>query len=258
MPRRCRIQREVVERLLEFYRTRPGSVNAAAKHAGCCQRTAWKAWEFGWGPEVPYAIRPMKDIIAEEQEYARARMMELELEAKRLQAGEDARKKSEIRDKALRDATEIRTHEAQMIRVGRSAATGLLVTLANLSKGAAEIGDKVRGALEGFARKPDLTPLDAAHLTRVVSGLTGALKQASDAAQRCMEMERLLLGQPQSIVGVSHAVEGMTLDDAQARIEAAQRALERAQQRAAMPAAPLSLTAGTVIDATLPPSQKSN
>ena len=117
-----------------------------------------------------------------------------------------------------------------MIRFARGATMGLLVTLTNLSKGAARVGEGVKGALEKIGAQPEISARDAGHLVKLINTLATSLRQANDAAQRAMEMERLLLGEPTSIVGLAHLEGITTLDEAERRIRAAMDAVIHARQ----------------------------
>jgi len=142
----------------------------------------------------------------------------------------DALRKADEKRKAVDDVTESRLQEGQMIRMSRSAATNLLLTLTNLTKGTTRIGERIQVALEAMGNDP--TPPsqpEIISMTRLVYSLTMALRQANEAAARAMEMERLLLGEPSKIIGVAH-LEDVTVDEAERRIAAANRALARAKQ----------------------------
>lgn len=222
------IPEEVYQKLVEGFRISPGNYAGAAQFAGVNPRTAKAYWENG----LPQKGRPpIAESIRLEQEHARARLQELQLETERLAAEIEARRRADDKSKALEDVNQSRVQEAQMIRMARGAATGLLVTLTSLSKGAARIGGKVQKGLEEMAQDPKpLSPGEMVNLTRLVQNLTGSLRQANDAAARAMEMERLLLGEPTSIIGHMHLADA-TQEEAERRINAALKALERAKAR---------------------------
>ena len=61
-------------------------------------------------------------------------------------------------------------------------------------------------------------------MTGILGRLTTALRQSNDAAQKALEMERLLLGEPTQILGVAH-MDAITIVEAEEKLEAASRAL---------------------------------
>jgi hypothetical protein len=224
---RRRITREYAERLLQSFRLTPGNVTAAARHSGVVWSTAKAAWEKGipHGPWEEYR-RPFKDIIAEEQELARARLKEQNRKLAEDALRAEAERQKKQREAALQDVTNNRVQEASMVRLARSSAIVLLNNLTNVSAGAAALGKKVRESLEHTASKErDLTLKETGQITTMIGRLSTALRQATDAAQKAMEMERLLLGEPGKIVGVQH-LEGISVREAEERIEAASRAMQ--------------------------------
>lgn len=218
-------------KLIEGYRARPGVHNPAARYAGVNQRTAQKYWEIG-APDAPdIRSKPISLILQEEQEAARARLQELEQEVQRQAVELEAQRRAQQSALAQKDATDARVQEAQMIRMARGAATGLLVTLTGLSKGAAKVGTRIAKSLEAYAADPaTMSKGDMVDMTRLVGQLTTALRQANDAGRQAMEMERLLLGEPSAIVAHVHLQE-VSVDEAERRINAGLRALERAKAR---------------------------
>jgi len=214
---------------MDLFRARPGAFTAAAKAAGVSPATAKKAWETGY-PNDPEPRRPIKDLLAEEQEAARARMVDLERQTEALTAELEAKRQAEAKAKALEDANSSRVKEAQMVRGARAGAQALIATIGGVSGGVAQLAVKVGKALQTLAQSPDpLTMKDMTELTRVISTLASAMRQATDAAKSTMEMERLLLGEPTAIVGHVHLTD-VTLDEAEKRMGAAMKALERAKR----------------------------
>lgn len=255
MPKRP-ITKELFQKLVESYRAAPENANRAAELAGCDPRTAKRAWELGfsWAKEESGARRPIRDIIAEEQEFARARLDGERAGAAKRAADEEQLRLAEIREKALRDVTDARVQEAQLVRLARTASLQVLGTLTRVAGGAAKVGEHIAVALNELAsldpvtQKPKkLTPMEMASMSRLLNSLTTALRQANEAASRSMEMERVLLGEPTSIVGHVHVE--MNLEEAAQRIGVAQRAIERARSKGLIegelsPPVPLQLVKG--------------
>lgn len=247
MPKRP-ITKELFCKLVESYRQAPENYHRAAELAGCDPRTAKRAWELGfsWAREESGARRPIREIIGEEQELARARLEEERQAAARRAADDEQKKKAEVREKAARDATDARVQEAQLVRLARTASLQLLGTLTRVSTGAAKVGEHIARALDELAsldpvtKQPKkLTPLEMASMTRLMNSLTTSLRQANEAASRAMEMERVLLGEPTSIVGHVHVE--LNLEEAADRIAVAQRAIERARNKGIIDAVPANV-----------------
>jgi hypothetical protein len=219
---------ETAEKLLAAFRTAPGRLAPAARAAGVCSDTAGHAWHKGLIVQgFPQYRRPFRELIAEEQEVARARLAGEQAEAARLAAEAEARRRGTTREKALEDVTQERVQEAQLVRAARGSTLILLHTVTNLSAGLDKLGGKVRAVLELEAAKPD-DQVDVRLVLRLLGQLTTSLRQCNDAGQRALEMSRLLLGEPTSIVG--HATVGpMTIAEARARAEALVRALDEAE-----------------------------
>ena len=118
-----------------------------------------------------------------------------------------------------------------MVRLARSSAIVLLNNLSQVAAGAAALGKKVRGSLEGMAeREEPLTLREANSLTGMIGKLSTALRQCNDAAQKAMEMERLLLGEPGKIIGIAR-LEDVSINEAKRRVEAANRAILRLEEK---------------------------
>lgn len=218
-------------KLLESFREHPGRLGAAARKAGISHITAKKYWEKG-NPDAPdIRAKPISQIITEEQEASRARMYDLQKQVDTLAAELEAKRRAENQAKAQLDATDTRVQEAQVIRMARGATQGLLVTLTNLSKGAAKVGVRIAKNLDRLANDPaDMSRGEIVDMVRTVQTLTSALRQANDAGRQAMEMERLLLGEPTAITQHNHIVE-VTVDEAERRIQAGLRALARAKDK---------------------------
>ena len=231
---------EFFQRLVQGFREIPGHAAHAAEAAGCDRRLARKAWFDGirWASEGTGARRPIKDIIEEEQAVARARLEEEAALQRKLTAEQEAKRQIEIKEKAARDATDSRVQEAQVVRLARGSAANLLASVGSISAGAAKVAQQVRAALDRLAAAIDpgtgeakpLTLIECRSLVGLVNTLSTSVRQANDAASRAMEMERLLLGEPGSYVGVVN-YDTMTLEEAERRVQFAARAFARAREK---------------------------
>jgi DNA-binding transcriptional regulator YdaS (Cro superfamily) len=221
---------ERAEALLAAFRRAPGVAAAAARAAGCDPRTASKAWNVGLKTHAisSHYHRPFSEILAEEQEEIRARLIREEREAERLAVEAEVRRKGVVREEAVGDLTEERKQEAQLVRQARGSAILLLNSVTQTAAGLNKLAAKVKIALEEAAQG-EVTMKEAQQIVSLMGKLTTCLRQSNDAGQRAMEMSRLLLGEPTKIIGHAH-LEGISIDDARQRIAAAARALKMAEQ----------------------------
>jgi hypothetical protein len=224
--------------LLEAYRIRPGAYRHAAKQTGVAEPTARRYWLFGHPDAPDIRKRPIQDVLKEEQETARARLVELQDKTEQLQLEIEAQRRAAASAAALKDSTDTRVAEAQLIRLARGATTGVLVSLTGLTKGLSSLSKRVAVSLEELGKLTDaagnaLPSLSLGEMDRAVTlvrDVTSAIRAANEAGKQAMEMERLLLGEPTSHVQHHHLVE-VTVDEAERRMAAGQRALERAKAR---------------------------
>jgi len=225
--KRGRISSEQAEQMLQSFRERPGIASAAAKAAGVDPRTAKMAWDKGLrGCYDEKYHTPFRERINQERIEARARMETEEKNAAELAAKLEAERRAEVLKNAQKDATDSRVQEATMVRMARSGVIVLLNTLAQVSAGASTVGKKVRTSLEEIGNDPsrELTLKETVSLTQMLNRLTTALRQANDAAQKAMEMERLLLGEPTNIT--AHVqLEPVTAEEAREKIAQVERTL---------------------------------
>jgi hypothetical protein len=158
-----------------------------------------------------------------------------------------------IRQDAQRDAAQTRIAEAQMVRLGRASVTALLANTTKLATAAVQVGDAVAESIRhhGVAVGADGKPRP--HTMPEVRALVGTLakvgqlvKQLTEAAQSTIESERLACGEPTQILGFKR-MEDITQEEAEHRMQAAMRALKRAQEQGLFAPAP---TRAQVIDVT--------
>lgn len=257
------LTRDVAERLLESFRLVPSNGTAAARHAGCNPKTALKAWRKGLHVVgfVRYK-RPFKDIIAEEQLEARARMQE-EKEQVRVRSLEaEVTRLRSSREKAIKDITDTRIAEGALVRAARTTTGQALGALAQTGAGVAKVSQLVRKALEqlvvtgpmnvvcvvtdpvqyamniedglpGAEYLRPMTVVEAKGYSQTLAQFATALRQVNDAAQKALEMERLLLGEPTSIIAHKH-LDGMTTAEAEQHVQAAVKALARFKEKGAL------------------------
>ena len=83
---------------------------------------------------------------------------------------------------------------------------------------------------DGYQHLRAMGIAEARGYTKTLATFATALRQVNDAAQKALEMERLLLGEPTKLVGIQH-LESMTMDEAEKHVAAAQRAFNRLKDK---------------------------
>lgn len=212
MARRRQTQ-EAYDAALAAYREKPGVHANAARAAKVEFRTAKRMWEEGWA-QVPGAIA-IRERLQRDAEEARAEVARQGM-LKREQA--DA-----MREQARRDAVESHAAEGAMVRLARSDATGLLASVGKLQPALQALAAQLTESVVNGER------MGRTEAARMLSALSRVTKEALAAAQIAVELERLHLGAPTQIVGVSD-VSGMTSAEAAREIEQAAAALARARK----------------------------
>jgi len=235
MPRRV-ITREFYDRVFAEYRKTPGAHSAVANRAKTDARTCRRLWEDGIKTRGldPEMAKPMSVAIQEEQERAHALFASEQAVAIRAQAEAEARQRREIREKGEEDRAKERAEDASLVRLAKADCMMLLQTIAQTSKSLAKLGASIGAtaaqytALDPATGQPRaLLPNELRTAVSLVSTFTAATKTVVDATQRVIEMERLILGEPTSIVqhqDVSPAV-------VYARMERVAHLLARARAR---------------------------
>lgn len=234
------ITQEAWLKLVEAYRRLPGTESGAhriaAAEVGLDSRTARKAWEQGLTKGWHGARKPIRDLLLEEQELARARLQDMQDEAKRAELERDAIERAEVRRKAMLDVTEARTQEGQVVRLIRANTLAALGSIAKLNQALQKAVSAMQYTVTAMCADDPVTGAprllglgEMRTIKDLVATTTSALRQAGDAAQRAMEAERLLLGEPSRIVGIQ--VQPLSLTDARDRVAMAARAIARMEGR---------------------------
>lgn len=236
MPRPA-ITKEWWERLVAAFRANPafGAAPSVARAVGCDVRTARKAWEIGLSTGYDGARRPIKDVLAEEQAYARARMADQQAEAERGAAELEAQRRVEQHRKEMDQRTEARVQEGYLVQLGRKGAQQMQVTVGQMLAEMGRLLPNIKATVDGMAVLDPMTgrprALSMGELRVVkdlVGTLSGAFKQANDAGARALEMERVVLGEPTKIIANVNVV--MTAEDMARRIEGGYEALQAARE----------------------------
>lgn len=221
MSRASEISGEKWGRLVEAYRARPGAHTAAGKAAGCWWQTARRYWAEGG--QDKQARPPIRDLIADEQLAARAKLAEVgiaaALDAGTERARELAEREAEL---AAADRGEHRKAEAMIARVTRENALAVCEVVAMILESAALLRDSLR---ESFStgKMAALVEADPVAAMKVLRECTRIASEGASISETAVKLERLVVGEPTE--NVRHTFESEA--DAEKVIERAHAALAR-------------------------------
>lgn len=225
-----RVDQAVFDKLLEAYRLDPGNHSAAARHAAVTRRTAKHAWAVGY-PDRPWGSKPIKDMLADETELARARV-ELEEERETLEEERLALEAEREREAARQNAIRAKEQEAQLISAARAGALLGLRSAVQAAPGLQKAMVRLGQELEDMsAQGKALTPKEVAQLSSIMRRYSSTLRELNAAGQISMEMERLFLGEPSKIIGVETEFDSMPLNELVKLAGYQDSVLRRAQER---------------------------
>jgi hypothetical protein len=228
MPRAV-ITDEVFDRLVQAFRESPGNIEHARRAAQCGRKLAERAWEKGW-PNFRNGVS-VQDIFREEQQAARAKLL-AEAAAKTAMAEKE-------REEARKQAIEARKQEGQLVTMARQSCLQAMVVVGTCITAGKTLAMSLKKHIDEEAKKPDTIPdphdptktipnpyrlpmSQAIYMLGRIADITGRLNAAAHLA---MQMERLHLGQPNEIIGITTGKEDITLEEAELRIRAAEQAL---------------------------------
>ncbi len=217
------ISQDFYDRLVAAFRQDPGNASAAARYAKCDPRTAKKGWERGW-PEVGAWAKPINERLAEEQQEARSRLAQTHSE-------------TFTREAARENAITVREQEGHIVAGARSNSFRLMQASEKLLIGIDALASRVSHELQKYTEAIGVDPktnrpiyrhtIDAQKATRLMQSVSSALRQGNESALIAMRMERLHLGEPESILGLKD----MTIQKAAQDVERGTRAVKRARKR---------------------------
>lgn len=172
---------ELYEKLLDAFRESPANYARAAGLAGCAWRTAKTAWHEGWARK-PYA-RPIRDVLDEERDAARALRQKQEHEAN-----------TREQDRAIQErlsAIDARAQENKGAKLSRENA----INLAIVSGKALIVVDKM---VEELNRRlvAGLATMDSEEIRRWVSSVGTVMHRAESVMKMALEIEREVRGNP--------------------------------------------------------------
>jgi hypothetical protein len=191
------IDKLLYDALLEAYRIKPANHSHAADYAGCDRRMAKRAYDKGW-PKHPWAV-PVEQVLHDDNIRARAKRQEM-----RTQDYLEAEDKAE---KAKQDATDARAQEGKMVVASRQSALGLIgFSMRLLQSGrplVERLADVITNSPDEFSSKQQLS------LLKEISRFTS---QSVAVCHEAMRLERLHMGEPEAIVGVTDLTKYTTED----------------------------------------------
>jgi len=210
--------------VLDAFRLTPGNYSRAAAKARCTPRTARKLWNEGY-PGRDWGQRPMKEILMDERRAADARAAA----AQALAAGPDAAEVAKGRELAI----ETRADEARMLRFARGNVQGFLNATTELTATAMRLAQRVSKTIEADEAKldaKDRMTLFQALLT--LSRMAGIIQKGIYAAESCVALERMVLGDPKERGAAPGATgEALTTEEALESIDSAVQLAARMEAR---------------------------
>ena len=229
MPKgRVAITQEFYDKIVDAFRVDPTNYTAAAKLAGIGRNTAKRGWNLGW-PDKGYP--PIKDTLELEALEARKdRAVDDEARLASLKEQEGV-SDAHLRALARRDAIRARGEEGKMVKAARVSAIQLLEVCQKLTTAINDIAPKVAEAVRRIElTKASINEIDA--IGRIIWRLAISTRAGSATAFQILQAERLLLGQPTDIIGITD-LDNMDEDDALNELEEAAKSLGRIKRRRA-------------------------
>ncbi len=208
------LTRELYDSLVEGFREAPGNGAHAARRAGTDRRMARRGWDLGW-KNYPWA-RPIKLVLADEANLARARVADITR-----QAAEEADRK---RDAAKEEHVKTLAEEQQILKVARGDVLGALVLAAELVPAMRHLAKRI---IADCQPQPDGSPplITAAAAMQLMARHATLVQKAVGAAEAVVQLSRLDRGQPGTIVGVKPTAPELTYAEALEELEAAESLL---------------------------------
>lgn len=199
--------REQYERLCEVYAAQQvaGTLNhaAAARDARVDRRNAREAWVNGWNLDLyPWAV-PIQSTHKRAQLVARQQLEQDKLKTER--------ERAKLEADAVQHAAAVKHQEGKLVEVVRGAAGALLSQCAKMIKASGPLANRLMDELQALA---DLQGDDAPSVASQMATLRNIRQHARGCAElveTAMRLERLHLGEPETIIGVQAK---MTLEEA--------------------------------------------
>lgn len=231
---------ESYEKILEAYRDAPGNHSRASKATGHDRKTCKKVWDNGWAYDW---APPISEVIEREQELARVRVARQTVDDAEIQGFMDTTAAAELkrqehlqlmkeRQAAKGHAIKSRAEEGEMVQGLRKAVMVAEGTMLRCAVGFQELADAVNIELRQLAL-PGNKNFKVGAAIGYLRRYAATIRETSHAAREAMELERLLLGEPQQIVGIQNLgdLDEATAEQCMDEIERAHRAIARHRER---------------------------
>lgn len=224
-----RVDQATWDKLLEAYRQDPGNHSAAARYAVVQRRTAKRAYEEGY-PDRPWGAKPIKDLLAMESDIARSRL-QLEEEKDELEEDQAALDAERDRERIRQHAIKSREQEGQLIGAARAGAIMGLVAAVKMAPSLQQAMERLGKELVSMAEGGPITHKEMVSLSNIMRRYSATLRELSISGQVAMEMERLYMGEPSQIIGVTTDLDTMPIEELVRMAGYQDSVLKRAQER---------------------------
>lgn len=230
---------------IEIFRTDPPSLTKAAEMAVKDPRlggrpshhSAKAALEVGWPGS---GHKPIREVLESEKTAARVLLAPATAKVK-------GGSLEQALDNAQMNAVQARVEEAVLVGEARTSVRNTLRSAGELSAVVEKLAIRVARELDVKADDPNYNP-DPEKTVNLLSKASQAIRSAVAAGKDCIEMERLLLGEPTSIT--EHRGASATIDEAISTVENSIDAIQRYKDRQERRAKELSAFETTAEDIT--------
>lgn len=212
---------EQADKMVAAFRDIGPNMSKVSRACGLDRRTVAKAWKHG---VKAHGLAPIAAILETEQAAAREKVAQrwaAEATKDAKVAGMDIAKHAKARENMADDAIRGRTEEANMVRLARGDATQCLAAVARLLPGLNKWAKFTAETLDTS------NPKNLQDTVKLMSDVSKVVERAANAANTIMAMERRLLGQPESIVGVQ--MPDLSMEEALTHYNAMAKTMARGQ-----------------------------
>jgi hypothetical protein len=207
--------------VLESMRRHPGNVLRASKATGSSEKTVRRLWTVGY-PKRAWGVRPMKDVLLDENRAASARAAA----ATELAQGPDERAIAEGR----RVAIETKGEEARLLRYARGNALGLMSAATKLTAAVLKLADRIALTLDADEKAEAGQRMTLFQALLTFNRAAGIIQKSVYVVESTASLERMVLGDPKERAGTNLDGE-MTLDEAIEEIQTAADTAARLERR---------------------------
>jgi hypothetical protein len=230
---RC-LSQEDYDSALDLFRQFPEDI----VHVAHSLKFSIKKVQTLWYRGIPeQGLHPIKDVLQDEQSLARVARATEDLStrtepisAKVVQSS--LHRPHEVAQFMTRqDVIETRAEEGKMIKASRHNTIALMAVTSRLLETAIRKADQLEMIMNNEVEGQE--PITFEQHIKFINACANLTKQAAEAADKNIQMERILLGEPTEILGVS--VKQMTMEEATQTMRSAQLAFEKAKARGIIP-----------------------